>query len=130
MKLEEIREVLDAEWLGYKANRNGDSGTEVLSCHASDLMSDVLTLRGVGSLLLTGLANAQVVRAAEVSDFAAICVVRGKTLQPEVVQLAEEREIPLLATPLSMFESCGRLYAKGLHGADTTKENLNCQSRK
>jgi predicted transcriptional regulator len=130
MKLEEIRKVLDAEWLGCKANRYGNSGTEVLSCHASDLMSDVLTLRGVGSLLLTGLANAQVVRVADVSDFAAVCLVRGKTLQPEVVQLAEEKEIPLMATPLSMFESCGRLYAKGLPGAETTKENVGCQIRK
>jgi predicted transcriptional regulator len=130
MKLEEIRKVLDAEWLGYKTNRKGSSGTEILSCHASDLMSDVLTLGGVGSLLLTGLTNAQVVRGAEVSDFAAVCFVRGKTLRPEVVQLAKEKEIPLLVTPLSMFESCGRLYAKGLHGADTKKEDVSCQTKK
>jgi predicted transcriptional regulator len=129
MKLEEIRKVLDAEWLS-KTNRAGDSGTEVSSCHASDLMSDVLTLSGAGSLLLTGLTNAQVVRVAEVSDFAAVCFVRGKTLQSEVVKLAEEREIPLLATPLSMFESCGRLYAKGLPGADTKKENAGCRTKK
>jgi predicted transcriptional regulator len=130
MKLEEIRKVLDAEWLGCKTDRAGYSGTEVLSCHASDLMSDVLTLTGVGSLLLTGLTNAQVVRVAEVSDFAAVCFVRGKTLQSEVVKLAEERQIPLLATPLSMFESCGRLYAKGLTGADTKKENAGCRTKK
>jgi len=130
MKLEEIRQALDAEWLGYKTIRNVYSGTEVLSCHASDLMSDVLSLNGLGSLLLTGLTNAQVIRAAEVCDFAAVCFVRGKALQPEVVQLAEERDIPLLVTPLSMFESCGRLYEKGLRGVDTTKENVRCRTRK
>jgi hypothetical protein len=130
MKLEDIRKVLDAEWLGYRNIRNGYNATEILSCHASDLMSDVLTLSGLGSLLLTGLTNAQVIRVAEVSDFAAVCFVRGKALQPEAVQLAEERGMPLLATPLSMFESCGRLYAKGLRGADTTKEHANCQPKK
>jgi predicted transcriptional regulator len=130
MKLEEIRKVLDAEWLSYKTIRNGYSGTEVSSCHASDLMSDVLTCGGKGSLLLTGLTNAQVIRVAEVSDFAAVCFVRGKKLQPEVVQLAEERQIPLLVTALSMFESCGRLHAKGLRGANMAKENVSCRTRK
>ena len=130
MKLEEIRRVLEAEWLGSTLSLNGYSGMEVRSCHASDLMSDVLTWRGMGSLLLTGLTNAQVVRVAEVSDFSAVCFVRGKKVQPELVQLAEERQIPLLASPLSMFEACGRLYAKGIRGGDTTKENVNCRTRK
>lgn len=130
MKLEETRMVLEAEWLSGKTGLNGDGAMEVLSCLASDLMSDVLTTTGMGSLLLTGLTNAQVVRVAEVSDFAAVCFVRGKKVQPEVVQLAEERQIPLLVTPLSMFESCGRLYTKGLRGADTKKENAGCRPRK
>lgn len=130
MKLDEIRRILQAEWLGCRASLNGYSATEVLSCHASDLMSDVLTLSGMGSLLLTGLTNAQVIRVAEVSDFAAVCFVRGKEIQPELVQLAEERQIPLLVTSLSMFESCGRLYAKGLRGAGTTKESVRCRTKK
>lgn len=130
MKLKEIRKTLDAEWLGGKTNRADDSGAEVLSCHASDLMSDVLTYSGEGSLLLTGLTNAQVIRVADLSDFAAVCFVRGKKPQPEAVQLAKEREIPLLVTPLSMYESCGRLYAKGLAGEDRTKENASCRLKK
>ncbi len=122
--------VLGADWLCGRTGHNEYSGTEVLSCHASDLMSDVLTASGMGSLLLTGLTNAQVVRVAEVSDFAAVCFVRGKTVQPEVVHLAEERRIPLLVTPLSMFESCGRLYGKGLCGAEARKESAECRPRK
>ena len=114
MKLEEIRKLLDARWLGCAKGSDGWGAAEVLSCQASDLMSDVLAGSGIGSLLLTGLTNVQVVRVAEVSDFAAICFVRGKRVQPEVVQLAEERQIPLIVTPLSMFESCGLLYEGGL----------------
>ena len=129
MRLEEIREALEAEWSRCKANRTDCTGTEVLSCHASDLMSDVLTYSGVGSLLLTGLTNAQVIRVAVVSDFAAVCFVRGKKPQPEAAQLAEERQIPLLVTPMSMYESCGRLYAKGLPVGDRAKEAPSCQKK-
>ncbi len=116
MKLEDIRKILHAEWLGRDPCRDDDGGREVQSCHASDLVSDVLVLTGENSLLLTGLTNAQVIRVAEISDFAAVCFVRGKRPQPEAIQLAEERGIPLLVTPLSMFESCGQLYAEGLRG--------------
>lgn len=130
MKLEEIRTILEADWAGRKPGSADGSGTEVLSCHASDLMSDVLTFQGPGSLLLTGLTNAQVVRTAEMSDFGAICFVRGKKPLPEAVRLAEERQIPLLATPLSMFESCGRLYAKGLSSGQNAKEGTGWRTKK
>ena len=129
MKLDEVRRALEAEWLGRKPSRPDGTGAEVLSCHASDLMSDVLTYSGVGSLLLTGLTNAQVIRVAVVSDFAAVCFVRGKRPQPEAAQLAEETQIPLLVTPMSMYESCGRLYAKGLPVGDRAKEAPSCQKK-
>jgi hypothetical protein len=122
MKLEEVRTILEAEWTGQRPS--GDGNREARSCHASDLMSDVLTLSGAGSLLLTGLTNAQVIRVAEIADFVAVCFVRGKKPQPETVQLAEERGIPLLVTPLSMFECCGRLYARGLRGAEQEEARL------
>jgi hypothetical protein len=121
MKIEEIRKILDAEWLGNRNSRADCNDIEILSCQASDLMSDVLTVSGENSILLTGLTNAQVIRVAEVSDLVAVCFVRGKRPQLEVIQLAEERDVPLLVTPLSMYESCGRLYAGGLPGGDRTK---------
>ena len=130
MKLEEIRKVLGAEWFGGETSRTDSSDREVLLCHASDLMSDVLTFTGAGSLLLTGLTNAQVIRVAEVADFIAVCFVRGKKPQPEAVQLAQERGIAMLVTPLSMFESCGRLHAKGLPGGDRAREDAKCRSKK
>ena len=113
MKLKEVWKILDAEqaWT-VKCPDCGDR--EINTCHASDLISDVLTFDGPGSLLLTGLTNAQVIRMAEILDFVAICFVRGKKPQPETVKLAEEKGIPLFVTPLSMYDSCARLSAKGL----------------
>jgi hypothetical protein len=123
MKLEEVRRILDAEWVGGRPKDPEEGDRAVRSCHASDLMSDVLIPSGAcaGSLLLTGLTNAQVVRVAEISDFTAVCFVRGKPPQPEAVQLAEEKGISLLVAPLSMFAACGRLYAHGLVAGDSAK---------
>jgi predicted transcriptional regulator len=130
MKLDEIGKVLEAEWLSDRTGCHDRIGAEVLSCHASDLMSDVLTSSGEGSLLLTGLTNAQVIRVAEVADFVAVCFVRGKKPQPETLQLAGERGIPVLVTPLSMYDACGRLYVKGLPGGHGAKEIPSWRTRK
>jgi len=86
-----------------------------MGCGA-DLMSDVLAFSKTGALLLTGLTNPQVVRTGEMADVVGICFVRGKRPPQETVELARENDLPLLATELPMFESCGRLYRNGLKG--------------
>jgi predicted transcriptional regulator len=85
-------------------------------------MSDVLAFAKPGSLLLTGLTNPQVVRTAEMADLRAICFVRGKKPEKETIEMAESKDIPLLVTPLPMFESCGRLYREGLPGCSEYKK--------
>ena len=112
MKLQDIQEILEAKSV-LEAN---SSIQEVESCYSSDLISDVLTFNGPKALLLTGLTNAQVIRTAELMDFIAIIFVRGKKPQAETVKLAEELELPLFATDMTMYESCGRLYESGLPG--------------
>lgn len=116
-KLGELKEILEARVLGSE----GVSFTEIESISASDLMSDVLAFAKEGSLLLTGLVNQQVVRTAEMAGITAICFVRGKMPPQETIMLAKEKNIPLLATELSLYEASGRLYEKGLRGYDETK---------
>ncbi len=112
MTLEEARRALEAEVIvGSDVDR-----VEIAMACGADLMSDVLAHIKPGALLLTGLTNTQVVRTAEVANVEAICFVRGKRPQPETVALAESEGLPLLATELPMFESCGRLYVEGLPG--------------
>ncbi len=50
---------------------------------ASDLMSDVLTLDTVNTMLITGLANLQTIRTAEMSDVHCILLARNKKSTPE-----------------------------------------------
>jgi len=80
----------------------------------SDLMSDVLAFTHEGTLMMTGLINPQVVRTADLAGIVAIVFVRGKLPPPETVALAEEKDIPLLASRYTMFETCGRLYQAGM----------------
>jgi len=113
MRLAEVQNILEAK-LAWNVECAELEAMEVSSCHASDLISDILSFHGLNSLLLTGVTNAQVIRTAEILDFVAVCFVRGKRPQPEAVALAEEKGIPLFVAPLSMYESCARLAAEGL----------------
>ena len=79
-------------------------------------MSDVLAFAKAGSMLLTGLTNTQVVRIANVLDIAAIILVRGKKLSTEAISLATDIHIPILTTKYILFETAGRIYAKGIVG--------------
>ncbi len=117
MLLGEISKILDADLITNVKNLDKD----IFMVCGSDLMSDVLAFIKTDSLLLTGLINPQVVRTAEMAEVVAVCFVRGKRPQDETIKLANEKKIPLLTTKLSMFESCGRLYKRGLPGCDETK---------
>lgn len=82
----------------------------------SDLMSDVLAYVESDAILLTGLVNHQVIRTAEMLDLKAIVFIRGKLPCEEVVTLANDHGMTLLATKYTMYTASGILYANGLQG--------------
>ena len=112
MTVRDVKETLGAriacgeEWLDR----------EVHSACGSDMMSDVLAFMKDQAVLLTGLCNAQVIRTAEMMDVRCIVFVRSKKPDENMIELAMEREIPILCTGHRMFSACGMLYAKGLRG--------------
>ena len=113
MNLREIVRLLQAEVLV------GDGlidQIEVESCFSADLMSDVLGRSHANGILVTGLTNPQAVRTADIADIKAVCVVRGKMPERETLALAQQKDIPLFTTKLTMFEACGVLYSNGLKG--------------
>jgi len=112
VNLQQVKDILDADVIVGSDQLE----MEVKTAFGADLMSDVLAFAKPGSLLLTGLTNPQVIRTSDVLDIAAIILVRGKRPLPETIQLAEELRIPLLSTKYILFESVGRLYAKGIRG--------------
>ncbi|MGE0079236.1 MAG: hypothetical protein AB7S48_15360 [Bacteroidales bacterium] len=87
---------------------------EIEHAFASDLMSDVLTVNCEKLILLTGLANIQAVRTAEMSDLQAIIFVRNKRVSEDMIRLAEENCIVLIEYPGTMFKAAGLLYSQGV----------------
>jgi predicted transcriptional regulator len=110
--LREVKEILDAEVIVGEDQIDKD----VKTAFSADLMSDVLAFATAGSLLLTGVTNPQVVRTSEILDIAAIIMVRGKRPSQETIQLAQELKIPILSTRYILFETSGRLHARGIVG--------------
>ena len=114
MKIREILSILDAELL----TQDADLDREVHTACGSDMMSDVLAFVKDQSVLLTGLVNPQVVRTADMMDMVCIVFVRGKDPTPDMIELAGDRGIVLLKSPMRMFTACGLLYENGLKGGE------------
>ena len=81
---------------------------------ASDLMSDVLTLKTQDFVLITGLSNIQAIRTAEMSDVAYMVICRGKMVTEDMVELARENNMVVIESPFSLFKCAGLLWQAGL----------------
>jgi predicted transcriptional regulator len=92
---------------------------EVASACGADLMSDVMAFVKDRVLLLTGLVNPQVIRTAELLDIHCIVFVRGKAPGRDMIEMAEQSDIILGGTKLSMYIACGKLYEAGLKTGGT-----------
>jgi len=87
---------------------------EVIYGFATDLMSEVLTLDKEHLILITGLANPQVLRTAEMAEIMCVALIRSKKASDEMIRLAEENHITLIESPFSMFKAVSVLHDNGL----------------
>ena len=111
MKISEIARLVDA-----KVFCDSGEDTEIRCAFACDMMSDVLAYVKNQAVLVTGLVNPQVIRTAEMMDIVCIVFVRDKRPDEDMIELAKERGIAILATGHRMFGACGILYTAGLRG--------------
>ena len=113
MKLYDCVKLLRAEVLVPAE----DMEMEIKIACGADLMSDVMAFAcSSNEMLLTGLNNPQAIRTAEMMDVKVVVFVRGKIPMPNMVDLAQEKKICILTTPLPMFTACGKLYKSGIKG--------------
>ena len=112
MKIETIKELLEAEIVCGEEMLDRD----VHSACGSDMMSDVLAYVKDQAVLLTGLVNSQVIRTAEMMDMVCVVFVRGKKPTAEMIELAADSGMAILATDMRLYEACGKLYVNGLIG--------------
>ncbi|MEA5003182.1 MAG: DRTGG domain-containing protein [Christensenella sp.] len=112
MVVKEIVNLLNAEFLCGEDKAE----MEIQCACGADMMSDVLAFTKHDAILLTGLVNNHVIRTAEMMDIQCVLFVRGKRPPEEIVDMAKERDMALLATEQPMFSACGVLYASGIKG--------------
>ncbi len=110
MRIADIVALLKAEVLAGHSKM----GLNIAAALGTDLLSEVLVAPRDETVLLTGLTNVQVVRTAGLLEIRAVVLARGKRPDPETLRLAEETDLPLIATEHTLFESCGILYQAGL----------------
>ena len=120
MKVSEIMKALDADLIYGEDFLDRD----VFSACGSDMMSDVLAYVKDQAVLVTGLVNTQVIRTAEMMDMVCIVFVRSKLPTPEMISLALESGLVLLATDKRMYDACGILYSSGLVGNKVKKASV------
>lgn len=113
MKLIDCIELLDAKLIVPVDNME----MEIRVACGADLMSDVMAFAcSSNEMMLTGLVNPQTIRTAEMMDVKAVVFVRGKMPDQTMCDLAKQKSICLLSTPLPMFTTCGKLYTAGVKG--------------
>lgn len=117
MKIREVIDILEAQIFCGEDKLDH----EVRSACGADLMSDVLAFVTDHPVLLTGLANPQVVRTADMMDIKCIVFTRGKVPDAGLIDLGKSKGMTLLSTRYGMYISCGKLYSAGIPGAVGTE---------
>jgi len=110
--LKEIAEILEASLI----TDPGNPDIHIESACSADMMSAVLYYHTPNSLLITGLTQPQVIRTAEIAGIRSVVFVLGKRPDTYTIELAKQKNIPLLTTPYCMYTASGRLYKAGLPG--------------
>lgn len=110
LTLGEIKEILNATVLTPDACMDDP----IDGAFASDLMSDVLAFVTDNAMLITGLINPHVIRTAEMLDVPCIVFSRGKLPSEEMLEMAGDVGITVLATAMTSYQASGELYAHGL----------------
>ncbi|MFH2076905.1 MAG: hypothetical protein ABIJ57_16455 [Pseudomonadota bacterium] len=127
MKRDELLGLLSATVLLDAGHGSDEEYDTVCGC---DMMSELLASMNQngqnsrGVVLLTNLTNPQVVRTSEMVDIKLVIFLRGKKPAPETMELARSCGISMMATPHTMFSSCGILYREKLRDIQPQKRDV------
>jgi len=106
-----------AEQLGWELKtQNVPLEGEVKTGYASDLLSDVLANSIEGDLWVTRQTHLNIVAIAVMRDLSGILLVNGAQPDPDTLEKAVEKMVPIFRTTLPTFEVVGRLYKLGVIG--------------
>ena len=84
---------------------------EVSGGYVSDLLSDVMGNAEDGQVWVTLQTHKNVIAIAALKEVAAVLIVKGLPVVPEVLKVAVDEDVIVLSTELETFEVTGKLYA-------------------
>ena len=117
MKVSEIVKRVEGKLITHNITPN----QEIKCAFAADLISDILMCTKEPTLLLTGLTNPQIIRLADMIDLEGIIFVRGKIPSQQIIDMAKERDLPIIITGFTMFKTAGILYNAGIRGCSISE---------
>lgn len=106
MNVKDVQQALELKIFG------GEKGLEqeVTGGYVSDLLSDVMGNATEGMAWITLQTHLNVMAIASLKDLAAVILVNGNRPEEDMLEKANEEDIPVLGTNLSTFEIAGKLY--------------------
>ena len=106
MKLQNLADKLLLHTVSYEKGLSKD----VSGGYVSDLLSDVLANCAEGSVWITLQKHTNIVAVASLKNLAGIIIVGGRELEEEVLKQAEAKEVTIMTSPMSAFETAGMIY--------------------
>lgn len=102
-----VKDLVDQ--LGFTAHALPDGEREITGVYIGDLLSWVMGRAGADEAWITIMSNRNIVAVATLADTACILLAEGVVPDEGVAQLAQDKGINLLTSPLSAYETALRL---------------------
>ena len=112
MTVAEMMELIDAKDMTSET----DKTAEVTCGYTCDLLSWVMAHGAAGMAWVTVQTHMNVIAVASLMEMAAVIIPEGIEMEAPSLEKAKEEGISVLESPLTAYEICARLAAKGLAG--------------
>lgn len=112
MTVKEVLELIEAKDMTPETDKN----TEVSCGYTCDLLSWVMAHGTAGMAWVTVQTHMNVIAVASLMEMAAVIIPEGIEMEVPSLEKAKEEGITVLESPLTAYEICARLAAKGLAG--------------
>ncbi len=108
-----VRDLVEHYGLGVEAGAKG-LDRMVSSGYCGDLLSEVISHAGNGSVWITVQGHQNIVAVAILRDLAAVIIASGNRPDEATCEKAEREGIPLLTFPGTTYDLVGKLFTAGL----------------
>ena len=112
MTVQDVMELIEAKDMTPEAGKE----TEVSCGYTCDLLSWVMAHGAAGMAWVTVQTHMNVIAVASLMEMAAVIIPEGIEMEAPSLEKAQDEGINVLQTPLTAYEICARLAAKGLPG--------------